>query len=123
MTWRNPPVFGILKGSVSLAMVVEDRIFQTVAAETAGKPYLVWSITTAIPANLLGETPREDDQRVTVSVYARDQGAARLGIQAAADAVEEDYGDIVFGPWDTYEPVTKLYRYSFDVEAWNARAA
>ena len=122
MTWRLPPCFDLFKASVGLVAIVGDRIFQTVAAEQAAQPYLVWNITTAVPANVLGSTPREDDQRITVSVYARDQGAARRGIQFAADAVEDDLGDIVFGPWDTFEPDTKLYRYSFDVEVWNDRA-
>lgn len=121
MTWKLPPVFDVLKASAGLIAIVQNRIFQTVAGETAERPYAVWSITTAVPANNLSDPPREDDQRVTVSVYAKDQGEARRGIQFAADAVEAEIGDIIFGPWDTYEPSTKLYRYSFDVEIWNAR--
>lgn len=121
MTWQNPPCADALKANAGLVAIVGNRIFQTVAIEGAAQPYVVWSITTAVPANMLGETPREDDQRITVNVYARDQPTARRAIQFAADAVEDTFGDIIFGPWDTYEPATKLYRYSFDVEVWNSR--
>lgn len=122
MTWQNPPCTAVLRASAGLTAIVQDKIYQTVAAESATQPYVVWAITTAVPSNLLGETPREDDQRITVNVYARDQSQARRAIQFAADAVEDSFGDIVFGPWDSYETETKLYRYSFDVEVWNDRA-
>lgn len=122
MTWKLPPCFDVLKASSGLVAIVGDRIYQTVAAEQAIAPYLVWGITTAVPENTLSCPPSVDDQRVTVSVYARDQRSAREAIQFAADAAEENLGHIIFGPWDTYEPTTKLYRYSFDVEVWNDRA-
>ena len=121
MTWQLPPCYDVFKADGGLTSIVGTRIFQTVAGETASRPYLVWSITTAVPENTLSCPPSVDDQRVTVSVYAQDQGDARRAIQYAAAAAEESLGYIVFGPWDTYEPSTKLYRYSFDVEVWNDR--
>lgn len=122
MTWQLPPIHDTLKASAGLVAIVGDRIFQTKAAETAARPYLVWSITTSQAQNILGDTPREDDMRVTVQIFAEDQATARRAIQFAVDAVEADIGDLVFGPADLFDPITKLSFWFFDVEVWNDRA-
>lgn len=119
--WQIPPCDDVFKANTDLVAIVGSKIFQTVAGETVAQPYLVWTITSAVPENTLSCDPVVDDQRVSVSVYARDQATARRATQYAAESAEDKLGHIIFGPWDTYEPLTKLYRYSFDVEVWNDR--
>jgi hypothetical protein len=99
---------------------VQDRIYQTVVPEGAGRPYIVWFIVSAVPENQLSEDPEDDDQRVQVDCYSEQQPEARQIMQAAAEACETQ-GHIVFGPWAGFEEDTRLFRWSFDLEIWNKR--
>jgi hypothetical protein len=120
MTVRLPAIQGALAGSGALTAIVQSRIYQTVAPEDAARPYVVWTLVSAVPENQLSETAEDDDQRVQVDTFSGSQPQARQAIQAAADACEA-IGYIVFGPWFSFEDDTKLHRGSFDVEVWTKR--
>jgi hypothetical protein len=120
MTVQLPKVQQALAGSAALTSIVSDRISIGVAPQEQTRPYVVWFIVSAVPENLLGERPVEDDQRVQVDCWSPQQTQCRQMMQAAADACE-GIGHIVFGPWYEYDAETKLHRWSFDVEVWNER--
>ncbi len=110
-----PPIQQLLEASGALVAIVGDRIFQATAPADAAQPYVVWTLVSGVPANNLSELPQSDDQRVQVDFYALSAVACRQAAQAGRDAIET-YADIVFGPWNTYEGDTKLYRWSFDAQ-------
>ena len=121
-TWQLPncaDVFGSDAGII--ATLGAGKVWQTRAPETVHEPYLVFQIITAQPENTLGCTPDVDDMRVRVSIYARDAATARRACEYATAAAEASLGNIVFGPVDSLEPLTKLLQYIFDVEIWNGR--
>jgi hypothetical protein len=103
-----------------MLIAISQRIYQTVAPENAQRPYTVWAIVSAVPEIQLSANPEDDDQRVQVDCFSESQRESRQMIQAAADACE-GIGNIVFGPWSSFENDTKLFRWSFDVEIWNPR--
>jgi hypothetical protein len=109
-----------LKASAALVAIVADRIYQTIAPETADRPYVVWFVATAVPDNTLSESPQRDDQRIQIDCYSKSQSEAGAMKAAVVDAIEP-LGYIVFGPWNTYETDTKLFRWSMDLEYWNPR--
>lgn len=119
MTIRIPPIQGTLAGATALT-TISPRIYAVVAAEGAARPYTVWQLISAVPENQLSDRPEIDDQRVQVDFYSETQSEARRMMQAGVDALEP-LGHIVFGPWTSYDSETKLFRWSFDIELWNAR--
>jgi hypothetical protein len=120
VTVKLPPVQDALRASAPLVAIVQTRIYQTQAPEDAARPYVVWGIVSAVPEIQLSAPPEDDDQRVQVDCYSDTQTQSRAMIAAAADACET-IGNIVFGPWSSFETDTKVYRWSFDVEIWNPR--
>lgn len=120
MTVQLPPVQASLSASTELTAIVGDRIGQQLVPQDISRPYVAWFIATAVPENQLASTPEDDDQRVQVDCYSKDQTQCRQIMQAAADTMEA-IGHIVFGPWSEFESDTELYRWSFDVEIWNPR--
>lgn len=120
MTFQLPPIQSALEASADLVAIVADRISQTIAPETQGRPYVVWLIVSSIPENTLSCAPSIDDQRIQIDFYSASQSQAREMMQAGVDAVA-DLGYIVFGPWTEFEDLPKMYRWSFDVEVWNSR--
>lgn len=120
MTVQLPSVQQALTGSSALVAIVGTRITQSIAPEDQTRPYVVWWIASAAPENNLSDRPEEDDQRMQVDCWSPNQPQCRQMMQAASDACEA-IGHIVFGPWSDYEPETKLFRWSFDLEVWNRR--
>ena len=121
MTVQLPRVQQALADSSALTAIVADRITFGIAPQDQTRPYVVWFVVSAVPENLLGERPLEDDQRVQVDCWhPTSQPICRQMMQAAVDALE-GIGHIVFGPWYEFEPETKLHRWSFDLEVWNTR--
>lgn len=120
MTVQLPRVQQALEGATALTMIVQDRISMGIAPEDQTRPYVVWWIVSAVPENLIGERPLEDDQRIQVDCWAMSQPQCRQMMQAANDACEA-IGHVVLGPSYEYEAETKLHRWSFDLEVWNTR--
>lgn len=119
-TVQLPRVQQTLSSSLALTAIVGSRISQGIAPEDQERPYVVWSIVSAVPENLLGDAPLEDDQRIQVDCWSPQQTQCRQMMQAAQQALET-IGYIVFGPWSEYESDTNLFRWSFDLEVWNTR--
>jgi hypothetical protein len=120
MTVKLPAIQSALTGSGALTAIVGARIYQTLAPEDVARPYVIWTLVSAVPENQLPYAPEDDDQRVQVDTFSESQTQARQAVQAAADACEA-IGYIVFGPWFSFEDDTKLHRGSFDVEVWTKR--
>ena len=109
-----PPVYQALRNVPGIVALVADRIYGSgEATQGEARPYIVWQIISATPNNNLSEAPEQDDQRVQVDVYAQSESACRQLAKLVRDAIEAQM-HIVFGPWNDYEPETKLYRWSFD---------
>lgn len=108
------------EASAALVAIVGDRIVQGLMPQTYTRPYLIWFVATSVPDNTLSERPQRDDARIQTDIYAASQTDARAAKDAALYAAES-IGHVVFGPWESYEPETKLYRWSFDLEIWNPR--
>jgi hypothetical protein len=116
-------VYEALKNSGSVTSIASTRIWQTVAAETTTRPYIVFFVATSVPENTLSERPQVDDQRVQIDCYvAQTDGTAMANAlkDAIVEAVEA-LGHIVFGPWNAFESDTRLLRWSMDLEFWNFR--
>ena len=116
-------VYKALKGAGAVTTIVQDRIWQTVAAETTTRPYIVYTLITAIPENTLSEPPQVDDQRIQIDMYVpQSTGTATANTlkDAVVDAIEP-LGYVVFGPWTSFETDTRLLRWSLDLEIWNFR--
>lgn len=120
-----PDVRAILAASSPLVAIVGDKIYRTAAAETAAgtpvpPPYVVWSIVAAIPENNLSELPDTDNARIQIDCYSDSQPQARAMAQATQAAIEA-VTHVIFGPTETKEDDTKLWRWSMDASFWNSR--
>ena len=115
-----PPVQATLAASSAVVAIAGTRISQLTAPQDQTRPYIVWSLVSGVPENNLSDLPDMDDMRAQIDCYSTDQSQARALCEAARDAIEVET-HIVFGPWNTFEDDTKLYRWSFDAEYWQAR--
>lgn len=110
-----PPIYQALTAVPAIVTLVGDRIYGSgVVTEGESRPYIVWSIISATPNNNISTTPEQDDQRVQVDVYSKSETVARQLETLVRDALEAQM-HIVFGPWNTFETETKLFRWSQDV--------
>jgi hypothetical protein len=115
-----PPVQQTLTAASAVTAIAGNRIYQSIVPQDQTQPYVVWSVVTSAPGNNLSETPEYDDQRVQIDCWSMNQSQARQLGQAVRDAIEV-YTHIVYGPWNDYEPDTKLHRWSMDAEYWQDR--
>jgi hypothetical protein len=115
-----PPVQSTLLAAAAVTAIVGQRVYQSIAPQDITQPYVVWSVVTSAPGNNLSETPEYDDQRVQIDCWSTNQSQARQLGQAVRDAIEV-YTHIVYGPWNDYEPDTKLHRWSMDAEYFQDR--
>ncbi|ANF84642.1 hypothetical protein A7J50_1203 [Pseudomonas antarctica] len=84
------------------------------AAQDAPKPYAVWQTIGGDPENYLAGRPDIDGYTLQVDVYATCGKDARDAARALRDAIEPHAYIIRWGG-ESRDPVTKNYRYSFDV--------
>lgn len=117
-----PPVESLLLASSAVTNIVGKRIFRTQADEKAVQPYLVWSIVSAIPSNNLSDLPEDDNSRIQIDCYAKDQGTCRRLRDAAMAAIEPE-AYVVFGPVETREDETidRLWRWIMDASFFTNR--
>lgn len=83
-------------------------------------PYFVWQNVSGMPANYLNTRPNNDNFTIQVDGYSNDWTTLEPAIAAIRDAVEGDAYIVRWGD-QTYDSETKVYRYSFDVEFYQAR--
>ena len=110
-----PPVYQTLTAVPAIVSLVADRIYgsgQATQGET--RPYITWQIISATPNNNLSTTPEQDDQRVQIDVYSKSEQDCTVLAKLVRNAIEQVM-HITFGPWNTYEADTGLYRWSMDV--------
>lgn len=84
------------------------------AAQDVIKPYAVWQTYGGDPENYLAGRPDADGYSLQVDVYAESGKDARAVAKALRDAIELHCNITRWGG-DGRDPVTKNYRYSFDV--------
>lgn len=90
------------------------------APADVARPYAVFQMAGGLPANKLAGTPDEDTFSFQIDAYADKAVDARgLGI-ALRDALEE-HGYVVSYNFEGREPVTRLYRYSFNFDLMTSR--
>lgn len=121
----TPDVYRVLRSSSALVAIVGEKIYRTVAPEnqdgtTVAAPYVVWSIVSALPENNLSDLPDTDNARIQIDCYSLKQVQARQMCDAAQAAIEA-VTHVVFGPAETREDDTKLFRWTFDSSWWTPR--
>lgn len=79
------------------------------------RPYVVWQTIGGEPAQYLGDRPDVDGYSLQIDVYTDDSASLLPAARAIRDAIE---GQAYVTRWgdQVKDPVTKLYRYSFDVD-------
>jgi hypothetical protein len=115
-----PNLTAILTGNTAVHAICGDSVFRTFAEGVPVAPYIVWTIISGVPENNLSDLPDFDDARIQVDCYSKSQQQARQ-LGEAAQAALETLGYVVFGPIESHEEDTLLYRRQFDWEIWSAR--
>lgn len=128
MTWTPPTsVYDALKGSSDLAALATGGIYQATVPEDKTRPYVVWTVISNLPENTLSCPPEIDDQRVQIDCWAPIDAAGGNGLRICKEMMQSvvqaltDVGLIVFGPWQSFDTDTRMYRWSCDIEVWNPR--
>ncbi len=110
-----PPVFNTLTANGALVALVGQRIYGSgQATQDKARPYIVWQVVSSVPNNTLGCLPDQDDMRVQIDVYSTSEQVCRQIATLVRDTIEPVM-HITFGPWNSFEDETKLYRWSMDV--------
>jgi len=119
----TPNVDAILSNASAVTAIVNaaTQIWRSAAPQGTPRPYIVWSITSAVPENNLSAAPEIDFARISIDCYSNSQDQANTLGKAAQDAIEAQT-HVILGPLEFYEPDTKLYRYTFDAAFWTPRA-
>ena len=98
---------------------ITPRIYRTEADEKAVAPYVVWTIVSGVPENQLSGVPETADARIQVDTYSLSQSQSRQMCDLAQSAIEAaDAANVIFGPIESREPDTKLWRWQFDASVW-----
>lgn len=114
------PIDSLLRGSSAVTAMVGSRIYRSQAADGATTPYIVWTIVSAIPENNLSELPELDEAVIQVDCYADKQSDSRKLCEAMQAVLESNY-HIIFGPSESREDDTKLWRWLFQLTAFTER--
>lgn len=115
----TPPIFTLAAASVSVrALLGIDpvRVFPFgQAGDAPVLPYAVWQIAGGLPENYLAGRPDADSFKTQIDVYAASADVARAAAAALRDALElKAY--VVSWRGETRDPVTRNYRFSFDMD-------
>lgn len=116
----NPRIDLLLAASAGLVAIVGAKIYRTQADETVAAPYVVWSIISGSPENNLSDLPEVDEGRIQVDCYSLSQSEARRMCDYCVTAIESSF-HIIFGPVESREDDTKLWRWSFDLTSFTNR--
>jgi hypothetical protein len=114
-----PDVQGVL--TAALTSISGCAVYRTQAIEGAVAPYVVWTIVSAVPENQISGAPETDNARIQIDTYSKTQSQSRQMCDLAQAAVEDTSANVIFGPTETRETDTKLWRWSFDSSWWNNR--
>lgn len=78
-------------------------------------PYATWQSVGGLPENYINQVPDIDLHTLQIDAYSKTVDEARAVAEALRDAIEP-HAHIVAWRGEDFEPATKLYRYSFDVD-------
>lgn len=113
-----PNVQGVLEAALAS---ITTRVYRTEAAENAVAPYAVWTIVSAVPENQISGAPETDNARVQIDCYSMSQSQSRAMCDLAQAAIEDTSANVIFGPVESREADTKLWRWQFDASVWTYR--
>jgi len=121
-----PPVFSLVSNdSASSALLESGGICRCFlfgeAPKQVATPYVVWSMVTGTPENLLDTTPKEDSQLVQLDCWAKTAAEAREVAGAVRSALEVD-GYVQSYRGEEIDPESNLFRISFDWSAFVVRS-
>jgi hypothetical protein len=101
---------------------ITPRIYRTEAEENATAPFAVWSIVSGVPENNISGAPENDNSRIQIDCYSLSQNQAKqMGYLAMAAVEAVNLANVIFGPVESREPDTKLWRWQFDISTWKDR--
>lgn len=106
--------------AADVTAIVGTKIYRTQADETVAAPLVVWSIISASPENNLSASPEVDEARIQVDCYSAAQVQAKTLCDACVAAIEGTF-HVVFGPVESRDTDTKLWRWTFDCTAFTNR--
>lgn len=115
------PIFPIISASSEVKRLLGDKPTRfypfSSAPQDGARPYAVWQIVAGQPLNELTDGEAGDQYTVQIDVYALNAFDARIIALALRDALKYDKR-ITITNWarEDYEPDTKLYRTSFDLD-------
>lgn len=102
---------------VSAVASITPRVYRTEADENAAAPFVVWTIVSGLPENNISDRPDTANARIQIDCYSLDQSECRRLMGLALAAVE-GVTNVIFGPIESREPDTKLWRWIFDASFW-----
>lgn len=114
------PIDSILRGASAVRSIVGTRIYRSQAPDQAQVPYVVWSIVSALPENNLSQAPELDEAVIQVDGYADTQQVSRALCEAMQAALEANY-HVIFGPSESREDDTKLWRWLLQLTTFTNR--
>lgn len=128
-----PPVFALLSAAAPVTAIIGTAPVRAYpagvipqnadgTANNALMPAITWQLVTGIPENYLCQAPTIDRMRVQVDCWALTLSAADALGNAARTALEDGAANTVVAlNGHDYEPDTKRFRVSFDIEIWVSR--
>lgn len=115
-------VYGWLAATSAVTALVSTRIYAVVAPQNAARPFLVYSLISAVPQNELDGVPGCANYRVQIDSYATTYAASKAIGNAARDTLESnDRAHLISEGAVGYESETELYRDSRDYSVWLSR--
>lgn len=119
----NPNVYAALSVPAVTALVAQRIYRNGHAPQDTARPYITWQVVGGGPLNNLSDNPNMDNMRVRVWCYSNESAgsaAARNLAKAVRDALEA-VTHVIAGPFDDFEPDTRLFVWVMDAEFWDAR--
>jgi len=114
-----PPVFSVLAAAPAVTALIGSspvRLYPFGEADnTTTRPYVVWQTIFGSPENYLGNTPDIDGFGTQMDVYAKTAEDAREVAETLRDVIEP-VAHITAYNGEFRDPITRDYRYSFNVD-------
>lgn len=119
-----PPIFTALNASNEVKSIVGMnplRVYRHGSApQDTSRPYITWSLISAVPENNLSELPPTDRVGVEIDCWHQTDAGIETLAQAVRDAVEP-YAHMTAVVINLREPETKLFRIGMQFDWWLER--
>lgn len=106
-------VYTTLRDDAGVGAICADRIYPVIALQDTTRPYVVYTLVSAVPQNQLDGDYGCDNRRVQLDSYAETYAQAR-GLADAVRTSLSAIGYLTVENFVTYEVDTKLFRVSQD---------